>query len=90
MSALAPWAQILVMVICTLGASYVGSLLAVTRLEEKYKAMHDDIALEVKPRIQALGTRTHEQQNGLLKLDTRVTVLEYHTGLPQRRSDSEG
>lgn len=76
MQALAPWAQILVMVLCTVAASYVGSLLAVTRLEEKYKAMHDDLTTEVKPRIAELGKRTHSQQAGLLYLDGRMMVVE--------------
>lgn len=84
MTTLAPWAQILVMVLCTLGASYVGSLLAVTRLEERHRALADDIAQEVKPRLQVLGQRTHTQQAGLLRLDGRVMVLEDRIGIKHR------
>lgn len=76
MNNIAPWAQLLVMVLCSLTASYVGSLLAVARLQEKHDALKHDVSTEIKPRIQELGKRSHSQQAGLLRLDGRVMVIE--------------
>ena len=76
MNAIAPWAQLIVMVVCSLTASYVGSLLAVTRLQEKHDALKHDVSTEIKPRLQELGTRTYSQHAGLLRLDGRLMVVE--------------